>query len=71
MKFNQIKEKIDGTRSLLMFGHIRHVMHDSVINGDITIEEYRTLLDLLYDEERIANRAKNSTRAMTEYGRKE
>ena len=66
MKFNQIKNKINGTRSLLMFGHIRRIMHESVINGDITIEEYRALLDLLYDEEYIAKRAKNSVRVMTE-----
>ena len=52
MKFNQIKEKIAGVRSLLMFRHIRRIMHDSVLNSDITIEEYRALLDMLYDEER-------------------
>lgn len=66
MKFKEIKNKVDGVRSPLMFGHIRRIMHDSVINGDITIEEYRALLDLLYDEEYIAKRAKNSVRAMTE-----
>ena len=59
MKFEEIKNKIDGVRSTLEFTNIRKIMYDSTSNGDITINEYRTLLDLLYDEKRIVDRAKH------------
>lgn len=54
MKFKEIKNNIDRARTAWKFEHIRHVMYNSAINGDITIEEYRALLDLLYAEESVA-----------------
>ena len=57
MKFNQIKEKIDGVRNQTRFAMIHKEMNRSVIEGDITVQQYNELFNLLFGEMQVAKSA--------------
>ena len=57
MKFNQIKNKIDGVRNQTRFAMIQKEMNRSVIEGDITVPQYNELFNLLFDEMQVAKSA--------------
>ena len=58
MNFNQIKETIDGVRNQTRFAMIQKEMNRSVIEGDITVQQYNELFNLLFDEMQVAKCAK-------------
>lgn len=57
MKFNQIKNKIDGVRNQTRFAMIQKEMNRSVIEGDITVSQYNELFNLLFTEKQILKSA--------------
>lgn len=57
MKFNQIKNKIDGVRNQTRFAMLQKEMNRSVIEGDITVSQYNELFNLLFTEKQILKSA--------------